>query len=410
MNKKNGLILIFFFLCTYVNAQDYYERSIDGAEESWHKVILPDAVFEKTKNDFSDIRVFGLNSSGEKIEQPFLLKRNTPTKNEVTYPFEIINRSSKGNEHFFTFKLKKVQTLNQIELDFKETNFDWKVQLEGSMDQKEWFEVLKDYRILSIQNEATNYQFSKLRFEPINYPYLRLSILYNNQLDLQNATLSTIEKVAGKEKTWSPIYMAQLPEKNTKQSILSMDLEEKVPLSFIKIKVEADYDYYRSFTLQCLIDSTETPKGWKYNWRTISNGVLSSIEENEFSFTQVVTNKLRLRIRNEDNQMLPISRATLGGYEHELEVRFDGQAPFTLQYGNHTLQRPSYDIANFKNKIPSDLTAVKIGPEKAIKGTSKKTDTPLFENKAWLWGIMLLIILVLGGFTIKMMRGEGLEK
>ena len=193
------LWLVFFFT-TSVNAQNKYERSIEGVNSDWHKIVLTDAIFEKTSREFRDIRVFGYNDDGEKVEQPFLLNRNAPTFNTEEFPFEIINRTSKGNAHYFTFKLQKSQNLNQIDLDFKENNFAWKIELEASIDQKEWFEILKDYRILSIENKMTDYQFTKLRFSSVNYVYFRLRVIHDTQPNLRKAKLSAIKRVAGVEK------------------------------------------------------------------------------------------------------------------------------------------------------------------------------------------------------------------
>ena len=47
-------------------------------------------------------------------------------------------------------------SLVQIKLSFKQENFDWKVKLEGSNDNKVWFTVVTDYRILAIKNSNTD--------------------------------------------------------------------------------------------------------------------------------------------------------------------------------------------------------------------------------------------------------------
>jgi len=45
-----------------------------------------------------------------------------------------------------------------------------------------------------------------------------------------------------------------------------------------------------------------------------------------------------------------------------------------------------------------------LGVEKIIDQKDKKVITPLFENKIWLWIVMGIIIILLGGFTLSMMK------
>ena len=44
------------------------------------------------------------------------------------------------------------------------------------------------------------------------------------------------------------------------------------------------------------------------------------------------------------------------------------------------------------------------GKEEFVNPTKSGVTEPLFMSKAWLWGIMTLIIGLLGWFTIKMMK------
>jgi hypothetical protein len=50
------------------------------------------------------------------------------------------------------------------------------------------------------------------------------------------------------------------------------------------------------------------------------------------------------------------------------------------------------------------LTTLNSGNEQLIEKEETPLIEPLFKNKTWLWSIMGLIILVLGWFSIRMMR------
>ncbi|MDP2364384.1 MAG: DUF3999 domain-containing protein, partial [Ignavibacteria bacterium] len=62
-----------------------------------------------------------------------------------------------------------------------------------------------------------------------------------------------------------------------------------------------------------------------------------------------------------------------------------------------------YDIVNFKDKIPTALSYISLGNEESIS-QNQMEDSPLFENKLWLWLIMIVMILIIGWFSLSMIR------
>ena len=78
-----------------------------------------------------------------------------------------------------------------------------------------------------------------------------------------------------------------------------------------------------------------------------------------------------------------------------------------MVYGNKTVTYPNYDIAKLNPELPEDIKNLDLGMEEIIPKIQPETNTPLFEDKKWLWGIMAVIIVILGWFSFKMMKEKG---
>lgn len=146
---KISLIVLLCTIAAQLNAQTAgykFKRLITGINTTWHIVELPDELFAHTKPGFEDLGIFGIKGK-DTIEVPYLLKERSDQVSTKDIPFAQINQSSGENGYYFTFQSPNANTngINQIRLDFKQDNFDWKVLLEGSNDNKSWFTVLKDY-------------------------------------------------------------------------------------------------------------------------------------------------------------------------------------------------------------------------------------------------------------------------
>lgn len=397
-------MLVLLFIIIKSNGQHHYEQPIKNVTSQWHQIELPDEIYRSLQTSYASIRVYGHDEAGTAVEQPYVLKKEIPRQVLRELDAEIINRTRQGDNYFFTFKITDTLLLSQIELEIENEAFDWKITLEGSNDQRDWFTVLEDYRIIAIPDA---YRFTRLDFSPVNFPFLRLKIRTTEKPVLSTAKIFTAKRTKGVYKEWTPISVTHnKPEPDSKISSLLIDLGRPLPVSYLKIMPDADYDYYRGFTTWLLKDSTKTAKGWRENWSRAAAGTLSSFDNNIFTYPEQITTRIRVDINNQDNQPLNIPSVQVKGAKHTLLVRFDNKPPYLLHYGNNNLRTPSYDIAKFKNKLPENPVVASLGKVSRVPDVNEKKENALFENSLWLYLLMGIIILVLGTFTLKMIKSE----
>ncbi|WP_338791314.1 hypothetical protein [Bernardetia sp. MNP-M8] len=434
--KKIIFQFIFIFLsvfcCQTVFAQNnfLYKRELKGIQQSnqteWYKINVPIQVIEKINTDFSDIRIFGVTNS-DTLEAPFLTRKIMQKSENQEVDFKIINSSKKENAYFFTLEkdntTRQEEATNLIKLDFENTNFDWRVKLEGSQNQNEWFEILNDYRIVSIQNEFTEYKFTRLIFPNSKYKYYRIKLsdksekqsqngFKNNEPKLNSASVFLQKTIEGNFEGLEISSKNIEVNKDKKQTIIDIELTHSVPIDFLSLEVKNDFDYYRNIQIKYLLDSTITEKGVIYNFVTLHTSTLSSIEKQNGSSSFFINSnekskKYQIIIDNQDNQPLDIGQLEIKGYINQIFTRVspsDKTISYFLMYGNERLQKPNYDIVRFQNTIPTDVTLLELDSEQKIPQKEVEKVTPLFENSLWLWVLMGTIILVLTVFTFKMMK------
>ncbi|GGX10724.1 DUF3999 family protein [Aquimarina muelleri] len=409
MKKKikfiNFFILLFFLESQAQINQYAYKSILPDVTDTWYAICLPNEVFGKVSSDLSDIRIYGITNKKDTIEAPYLLRLRSEKVSKKTIPFSVFNTTYNNKEASITLKIPSKEPINQIQLDFEEPNFDRLITLEGSQNLTEWYVVEKDYRILSIKNEFTNYQFTTVRFSKTLYNYFRIRIKSDKKPVLRSANV-IIKEVDGADYQEYDVasFDTQNP-KNIKKTIIDLALKTAVPISSIYLQTEEDFDYYRPLSIKYLADSIQTQQGvWKPLYKELTSGVLSSVEKNIFPCRSTIAKKIRITIDNHDNQPLKINKVRVKGYKHELVARFTNPATYYLVYGNKKARKPVYDLNYLSTKIPKGLPVITPDKAQVIKFENTNTIKPLFMNKIWLWSIMLIVILVLGGFTLSMMK------
>ncbi len=405
MKTRLLLIALLLFIClsAYSQTKHYdYKREINGVKEQWHKIVLPNDIFGKISADFSDIRILGITPSNDTIEAPYFIEVSDEKISQKDVAYNLLNESKNESGYFFTFEIPTKTPINRIELNFNEQNFDWRLTLEGGQNQQEWFTIIEDYRILSINNDLTNFRFTKLTFPDSKYRYYRVLIKSKVKPELTSAVISLDAFTNG---NYNKIIISNTKiQKQNKETVIDLNLKALVPICYVKIQIKNGFDYYRPITIQYLTDSVKTEQGWKYHYNTLETGTVNSFEKNEFRFASTILKNLRVIIDNEDNKPLEIDSIIVKGYKYELIARFSESAKYYLAYGNKNVYAPSYDITRFADKIPKPLISLELGEEQFTKKEAKQKVKPLFQNRIWLWVIMAVIIGILGWFSYNMIK------
>jgi hypothetical protein len=405
MKSRFAFVLAFIGIYSTSLAQiDFnFRRKLNPIDSAgWYSILLEPPFYKSKNPSFSDLRIYQFIDS-DTLEAPYVLTVHDRKVTEGTLELPAINQSKKDGKQYLTFELQKDQYVNYLDLEFEEENYDGASTLEGSSDQKEWFEIDKQ-RIISIQNAEMNFTSTRLYFTKTNYRYLRVKLEVDKPITFSKATFKN-QVVDPGISTEVTAQWKQTLNKQAKQSIINITLPALRPISQLNVETEKTNDYYRFFRLERLMDSTQSPKGWEYFYESIAEGYLTSIEKNEFHFSYSIAKKLRLVISNADNAPIKIENISLYSPKIDLIAQLKPSANSFLYYGNPVLGEPSYDLLAFKEKIPSTASVVSLMNEEKLT-KEKEPVSALVENKVWLWIVMGAIIGLLGFFTLKMMKAK----
>lgn len=407
MMTKATYSLIFALLLSYSlcgqKSHQQYMRPLTGINAQWHKIVLPNDVLTKLPHDLSSLRIMGITANGDTIFAPYLMQTAIEKSSDRALQFKLINQSENHGQYFFTFELDNDKVVNQINMEFAQKNYDWLAKVEGSQDMKEWYSLVDKYRILSIENEVTNYNFNKIVFPDAKYKFLRVAIKSTEKPHFLEAKLALHEFTAGQYQVY-PHTLIKSKSLTKKSSICVLDLPNLLPLSKIKIAVKNKYDFYRPLNIEYLTDSFHTEKGWMYNYASLYNGTINSYEKAEYNFSTTFAQRIKITINNNDNAPLEIDSIKVLGPIHEIIARFDTAAKYYLTYTNASTTKPIYDISHFEKNIPESITTLSLGDEVLIKSTIEEKKPPFFQNKLWLWSLMFVIIAMLSWFSYKMIK------
>ena len=408
MKERCKLFLSFLILCCsisigYAQIESFsYRIEIKNAKKGWNAINLPLEIYGEVKNDLSDIRIY---QTDKNTEQPFIIDIQTAKNERKKADFKIINPTQTNDLYSYAFELSNKIDVNKIHLEISNKNFDWEIHLEGSMNQNLWSTIVKKHRIVTINNRETNFSYTDIPLPTSKFNFYKISFRSTEKPILTGANILLEESSKSNFKTY-PIHQSnQKEDKESKSTTIELDLGLKVPVSNVEIYPNDSNDYYRPIYIEGLVDSFKTEKGWNYRYDHLYRGTLNSFSKNNFSFASEFVRKIKITISNFDNQPLSYEKYIIKGPNHRIIVRLENSDNLQLVYGNKSARKPIYDLSFFIKQIPANLNYASLGETRNYKKESTE-QSPLFKNKWWLWTIILIVIALLGTFTVKMLKEE----
>ncbi|PZP50549.1 MAG: DUF3999 domain-containing protein, partial [Pseudopedobacter saltans] len=191
MINKYMLLLSFLLLTTALLAQKnfQYERKVNNVHSRWGSFLLPEDMYGKVRNDFADIRIYGISPAKDSAEVAYWVESTEAASTLEKMQFQILNTTRNSEGSFFTFETKDTFSINQLNVSFQQQNYDWNVRLEGSMNQSDWFTIIDNYRLLAIKNDHTDYAFTTINFNDVKFCFFRLLVKTKEEVSLHEVSL-----------------------------------------------------------------------------------------------------------------------------------------------------------------------------------------------------------------------------
>lgn len=386
-----------------------YKRKLDNIPAAgYFSIDLQPEVLANMKSTNSDLRIYNITEK-DTVEIPFHIQYFGTYVEESEISYERINDSyNQKCCSYLTLKLGKKQVVNRINLDVEENNFDKRVMVEGSNDNKQWFTIAEHLRIVRFKNGSENYTYSQLEIPNSEFSYIRLKFDDDSspRITVKSANAFEDVTVEGKYIPISNSRISQTENKKEKISEVIVEYPMNYQFDYITLKSDATSDYYRNINIYRSAGTFTTAKGEQDSWVAVGSGVLTSKEDYRFYLFNTQTRKLKIEIVNYDDQPVKISEVKAFAMQIRLAAQLPASSNIYLFYGKEGDTGPVYDMAHFQEKIPENLTAINYGPEEVKLLPLKAGKEGLITNKTWLWIAMAVVIILIGYFALSMLKKE----
>lgn len=387
-----------------------YMRPVDPVPATaYYKLPVNSDILYAAKTTAS-LRVFSLGPK-DTLEVPYVL-HDAWVGESCSYEFRLINSSYvKGDASYYTLVADSALIYSNIAFSVEENEYDKDISLEGSFDNKAWKTIVETDKLFRFWRNGNDHFTRNTIYLPAqSYPYLRLRLddRHSPRVHITGASTwcyrETERKSGGEE---IPFKVQRSEDKKNKQTIIDCEFPRKYLLRGIRFDVAHEAPFFRRHAsiYQNGIDNRRKEQWFYYQDYYLVSNAYNYMPVDELASGRFFANKLRVVIDNLDDQPLRTIDLKLYTQTEVLRLKLEKDKHYVLAYGNDKASAPGYDIEHFKAQIPATLSEVGLGDEQALpKQLPLPPKEPLFKSNWWIWGLMLVSILLIGLFAVSMLR------
>lgn len=397
------LIFAFCLAGFFANAQSYVsERKLAAVPaDGFYRINLSPEVIPAANAALSNVRITDVQGR----EVPYVIRQEAPTRySSIFMPYRI-HRYAKNEGCCSTLVLENPNghPINNIHLSIRNADVSKPMILTGSDDGENWYAV-KDRSVLSASVHEQNTSTIRLIDFPLtNYAFYKIDIGDSTSAPL-NILAAGYYEMNAEEAKYVPVPMKwhQSDSAGLKRSYVELQFEETQVVDRIVLSMKGSPYFLRK---GWLLQKTVTGNGRaKPHLQRITSFTVSSRQPAVIELPGIRGNAFVLEIENEDNPVLQTAEVRVDQLNRYLVAWLKQGEAYALKFGAADLRAPNYDLENFRDSIPAQLTVLTPGPTQAITQPLNPESTTIFTNRAVIWIALVVVIGILGFMAVRMAR------
>lgn len=411
-------ILRLFFLCILpacsVAQQSFLYKAQVGpvAKSGYHRIELPPDVLGRLQEGLSDLRLF----DGRKREVPYLLTRQTGVDATAFVAYEVVQKTNIPSvSTTVVVRRPSRRPISALGIEIQNTEVEKKATLSGSNDGKVWYAV-DDGIWLGRHNNATTTATLQTIFFPLNdYTYFRLVVIDSTSAPLNIRRIGNYGQTNGMAQ-YTAISGMQFTQHDSSDHYTYLMLDRPAPARIDQLTIHVSNP--KQFRRQAVFghNFTETVYRKRHQRPVLRQSfdalfafTLSSTGDTTIQVPGLVTDKLCLRIANNDDPPLEISSIDAAQVTTYLTAKLVADSTYLLRFGNGLTSGPVYDLAYFKDQLPGTLPTASVSNLTDWAGRSISASADVSANqfeyyKLAVWAAIVIVMLMMGIMTYRMLN------
>jgi hypothetical protein len=403
---KKNLVIAFCALTVFCQAQKFHAQASlpEINNTGFYRINISPELASYLSNDFTNARIFDQDDR----EVPYVFETAIPGPDTVLFQeYEIIDWIIRKNMYSeLVLRNPSRAAINNISLLIKNADITKTATLSGSDDKINWFALKHEFSISNLNNPAETFEVNIVDFPLSNYEYYSIRISDKKSAPLNILKAGYYFRKRGEDQRYTRITKSVLSQTDSiKQTFIRLRFDTLMFVDKLEWAASGMPFYLRNATIWEEKERT-TKKGKKEIYREFieSFEVNSAATAHTVQLPAVKVKSLLITIENKDNPALKFDSIATFQLNRNFSAWLEKGKRYIIRIGSEKLSAPQYDLAFFKDSIPSQIPVIEAGKISLFEKEHTVSSTSFFRSNIFIWSAIIVVVVLLGFMSIKLVR------
>jgi len=395
--RNSVAVILCLFVCIVTHAQ-YKNKAALGpvTKTGFYSIAVTPELSSYVKTDFSDLRV--VDGDGKQAEYVLQRAGVNLVKDTTQYkPLPIIQQTQgdSGRSILVVDNAAK-EKISQLALLLGNASISRMADISGSDDDKKWFSMVENISLEKKYITDTDRYAETVIFPTVSYRYIKL-VIYNGKNDplhiIAAGRYINLDYKSVNATTENPPVNFKQTDSGDGYSYIKVHNPLPFHVDNISLQVTGPKFFKRDAVVV-------VPYGVDADFTLSSNTTFNL-------YVPVFTSRdWLLKIYNGDNPPLKITGISTRQQTRNIIMWLDSGKAYHLEMNNANAVSPQYDLQNFKDSIPQNISSIQYAAIEPIAAVVVAEDKSIFK-KSWLWAVIIAVLAGLVFFTWQLSKEMG---
>jgi hypothetical protein len=367
-----------------------WRTTIGPVERQGHYLILlsPEVV-ARSQPSMQDIRVLAPDST----LVPYLLRTEPERISETrAVPFSVLRNERVGDRTVVEFEVPAGTLMEGFELGIRNAQVNKSARITGSDDRTHWFMVKDEGLALSGGGPAKGLRWMDLPLSDHRYYRIELNDSLTAPVQVLGVGHTVQSRSEGRYVSAGTIRWDRREEKG--RTVFRIYGDHPLVIDRIHYSTRDTTAFLRKAGLYTMRSEWRTERKRRkvlHTWREdLGSRTLASYQRAVIEGPRTTVDTLCLEVENGDDRPLAITSLEVLQLQRSLIAPLSPGLTYTLTTGDPQANAPQFDIAHFRDSLPTPIDTLTIAALAPIPA-AVSAENPFDLSKVWLWVAILLV-------------------
>jgi hypothetical protein len=396
-------------LCVLLNVSILHAQNFIGEanitpvnKDGFYRISIRPEHSKYLTSYFANLRV--TDNAGQTV--PYIIETD---RDYSTFSFEEYSIESKIQEPgcctTIVIKNTASDSINNIYLQIKNADVEKQATLLGSDDKKHWFGLKNRFYLTRINNLSNTSEIRVVDFPFVDYKFLKIEIEDSTSAPLNIQAIGFYKDFTryGKYNMIKDVNVNIDSDNKEKETYIRFKLDTLQWLDRIQFIASGSPFFLRKVTLYDIVYLKRKKGGWYESRQYLNEITVNQNSTAVFDIPNTRSKELLAVVENDDNPPLRFDSIQALQLNRYLVAYLEKNKTYKFKVASEETERPVYDLNLFRDKIAVELPIV-YPDDIIIYNANKQAPSESFFTRSFMWFAIVTMIVLLGAFSIKMIR------